>query len=154
MEVTTRLFGKIDIADEKIITLENGIIGFPDLRRFTIIFDSEKDEERSILWFQSMDEPQFAMPVVVPNYIVPDYNPTVNDELLAPLGKLDETNTYVLVTVKVPQKIEDMTITLKAPIIINTDTLLGAQIIVEDEDALVRFPVYEILKAAKEKGGA
>ena len=154
MEVTTRLFGKIDIADEKIITLENGIIGFPDLRRFTIIFDSEKDEERSILWFQSMDEPQFAMPVVVPNYIVPDYNPTVNDKLLAPLGKLDETNTYVLVTVKVPQRIEDMTINLKAPIIINTDTLLGAQIIVEDEDALVRFPVYEILKAAKEKGGA
>ena len=154
MEVTTRLFGKIDIADEKIITLENGIIGFPDLRRFTIIFDSEKDEEKSILWFQSMDEPQFAMPVVVPNYIVPDYNPTVNDKLLAPLGKLDETNTYVLVTVKVPQRIEDMTINLKAPIIINTDTLLGAQIIVEDEDALVRFPVYEILKAAKEKGGA
>ncbi len=154
MEVTTRLFGKIDIAEDKIITLENGIIGFPDLRRFTIIFDSEKDEEKSILWFQSMDEPQFAMPVLVPNYIVPDYNPTVNDELLAPLGKLDETNTYVLVTVKVPQRIEDMTINLKAPIIINTDTLLGAQIIVEDEDALVRFPVYEILKAAKEKGGA
>ncbi|MBQ6258525.1 MAG: flagellar assembly protein FliW [Lachnospiraceae bacterium] len=154
MEVTTRLFGKIDIADDKIITLENGIIGFPDLRRFTIIFDNEKDEEKSILWFQSMDEPQFAMPVLVPNYIIPDYNPTVNDELLAPLGKLDETNTYVLVTVKVPQRIEDMTINLKAPIIINTDTLLGAQIIVEDEDALVRFPVYEILKAAKEKGGA
>lgn len=154
MEVTTRLFGKIDIAEDKIITLENGIIGFPDLRRFTIIFDSEKDEEKSILWFQSMDEPQFAMPVLVPNYIVPNYNPTVNDELLAPLGKLDEANTYVLVTVKVPQRIEDMTINLKAPIIINTDTLLGAQIIVEDEDALVRFPVYEILKAAKEKGGA
>ena len=153
MEVTTRLFGRIDIADDKIITLENGIIGFPDLRRFTIIFDSEKDEEKSILWFQSMDEPQFAMPVLVPNYIVPDYNPTVNDELLAPLGKLDESNTYVLVTVKVPQRIEDMTINLKAPIIINTDTLLGAQIIVEDEDDLVRFPVYEILKATKEKGG-
>ena len=148
MEVTTRLFGKIDIADEKIITLENGIIGFPDLRRFTIIFDSEKDEEKSILWFQSMDEPQFAMPVVVPNYIVPDHNPTVNDELLAPLGKLDETNTYVLVTVKVPQRIEDMTINLKAPIIINSDNRQGGQIIVED-DVDVRFPIYEILKNRK-----
>ena len=122
MEVNTRLFGKIDIDDSKIITLDKGIIGFPDLKKFTLIFDSEKENDGTpgIMWFQSMDEPQFAMPVIIPNYVVPDYNPIVNDELLDGLGD------------------------------INTETLKGAQIIVENEDALVRFPVYDILKAAKE----
>lgn len=150
MDINTRLFGKVTVGDDKIITLQNGLIGFPDMKRFTLIFDSEKEEKAAILWFQSLDEPEFALPVLMPNDIVPDYNPTVNDELLLPLGELTPENTYVLVTVKVPENVEDMTINLKAPIIINTDTLKGDQIIVED-DVEVRFPVYDILKAAKEK---
>ncbi len=155
MRVNTRLFGEIEIQDDKIITLDKGIVGFPDLKMFTIIYDngSEAGEGKtSMMWFQSLDEPQFAMPVVVPGDIVPDYNPTVNDELLEPLGELTEDNLYVLVTLKVPREIEKMTINLKAPIIINTDTLKGGQIIVED-DVEVRFPVYEILKKAKEGKG-
>ncbi len=152
MKVNTRLFGEIEIQDDKIITLDKGIVGFPDLKKFTIIYDTEKEKKTAIMWFQSLDEPQFAMPVVAPGDIVPDYNPTVNDELLEPLGELTEENLYVLVTIKVPQKIEDMTINLKAPIIINTDTLKGGQIIVED-DVEVRFPVYDILKKAKEGAG-
>ena len=155
MRVNTRLFGEIEIQDDKIITLDKGIVGFPDLKKFTIIYDNEdeaKEGKTSMMWFQSLDEPQFAMPVVVPGDIVPDYNPTVNDELLEPLGELNEDNLYVLVTMKVPTEIEKMTINLKAPIIINTDTLRGGQIIVED-DVDVRFPVYEILKKAKEGKG-
>ncbi len=153
MKVNTRLFGEVDIAEDKIITLDKGIVGFPDLKHFTLIYDTEKDDKTAIMWFQSLDEPQFAMPVAVPGDIVPEYNPTVNDELLAPLGELNEDNLYVLVTVKVPKNIEEMTINLKAPIIINTDTLKGGQLIVEDDYA-VRYPVYEILKAAKERAGA
>lgn len=150
MEIETRLFGKVMVGDDKVITLTSGLIGFPEMKRFTLIFDSDKEENGGVMWLQSLDEPVFALPVVVPNDIVPDYNPTVNDELLIPLGEMSPENTYVLVTVKVPEKIEDMSINLKAPIIINTDTLKGDQIIVED-DVDVRFPVYDILKAAKEK---
>lgn len=152
MEIETRLFGKVMVGDDKVITLTSGLIGFPEMKRFTLIFDSDKEENGGVMWLQSLDEPVFALPVVVPNDIVPDYNPMVNDELLIPLGEMSPENTYVLVTVKVPEKIEDMSINLKAPIIINTDTLKGDQIIVED-DVDVRFPVYDILKAAKEKKG-
>lgn len=152
MEIETRLFGKVMVGDDKVITLTSGLIGFPEMKRFTLIFDSDKEENGGVMWLQSLDEPVFALPVVVPNDIVPDYNPTVNDELLIPLGEMSPENTYVLVTVKVPEKIEDMSINLKAPIIINTDTLKGDQIIVDD-DVDVRFPVYDILKAAKEKKG-
>lgn len=151
-KVNTRLFGEIGVEDDKIIYLENGIIGFPDMKQFTLLFDNEKDDDTSIMWFQSLDEPEFALPVMLPGYVKEDYNPTVNDELLLPLGELTEDNLYVLVTVKVPKNIEEMSINLKAPIIINTDTHKGGQIIVED-DLPVRFPIYEILKEAKEKAG-
>lgn len=144
MVVNTRLFGEINVEEDKVINIDKGIIGFPNMKSFTLVYDSEKDS-KNIMWFQSLDEPAFAMPVMVPNKVVEDYNPTIEDELLKPLGELTPENTYVLVTVKVPSKIEDMTINLKAPIIINTDTLIGGQIIVED-DVEVRFPIYDLLK--------
>ena len=147
MTVETRLFGEVYVGDDKIVTLPQGIIGFPDLQKFTLIFDSEKENGGSIMWFQSLDEPQFALPVMVPTTVKPDYNPTINDELLKPLGELNEDNIYVLVTVKVPSNLRDMTVNLRAPIIINTDTLLGGQLIVEDEDLPVRFKIYDILKS-------
>ena len=150
MRVKTRLFGEIDIEDNKIITFPNGLVGFPDMKKFTIIYDEEKPGKNGIIWFQSLDEPQFAMPVMEPNAVVPDYNPTVNDELLTPLGELTEDNLYVLVSVTVPKDITKMTVNLKGPIVINTDTLLANQIVVED-DVQVRFPIYDILKAKKEE---
>lgn len=99
MKADTRLFGEIDIEEQKIIHMENGMIGFPDLKKFALIYDVEKEKESSIMWFQSMDEPQVAFPVMQPNGLKPDYNPTVSDEMLKPLGELNETNLYVLTTV-------------------------------------------------------
>lgn len=152
MKVNTRLFGEINIEQEKVISLEGGLIGFPDMKQFTIIYDEEKAGKHTIMWFQSLDEPQFAMPVIDPNVIVDDYNPTVNDELLLPLGELTEDNLYVLVTIKVPSDLTQMTVNLKGPLIINTDTLKGGQIIVED-DVPVRYPIYEILQNKKQEAG-
>ena len=57
MKAKTRIFGEIEIADDKIITLEKGMIGFPDLNRFALIFDEEKQKKHnSIMWLQSMDD--------------------------------------------------------------------------------------------------
>ena len=50
MRVETRLFGEIDIAEEKIITLGRGLIGYPDMKRFTLIFD-ELAREKYVDWF-------------------------------------------------------------------------------------------------------
>lgn len=36
MKANTRLFGEIDIADDKIITLEDGMIGLPEYPEFCI----------------------------------------------------------------------------------------------------------------------
>ena len=131
MKADTRMFGKIEIEDSKIITLEQGIIGFPDIKNFALIFDSDKGEETAIKWFQSMDDPVFAMPVVDPFLFVEDYAPTISDELCNSLGGLTGENSFVLTTVTVPTDIKKISINLKAPIIINTDNNQAVQLIVE-----------------------
>lgn len=153
MKANTRLFGEIDIEEDKIVTLSEGMVGFPDLRRFSLIFDEEKGRDAaSIMWFQSMDEPAVAFPVMQPNMIVPDYNPTVNDEVLGPLGELSSENLYVLVTVTAAADAKETTVNLKAPIVINTDTKKGCQIITED-DFPVKFKIYDALQKIKGKRG-
>ena len=37
VEVDTRIFGRIAIEDDKIIRFDHGILGFPDLKDFTLI---------------------------------------------------------------------------------------------------------------------
>ena len=152
MKAATRLFGEIEIDESKIITFEDGIIGFPDMKKFTLIFDEEKEGRPSISWLQSMDEPELAFPVMDPLFVCETYNPSVEDELLKNLGTIKEDNLYVLVTVTVPQDIKELAVNLKAPIVINTDTRKASQIIVED-DLPVRYRIYDILEEAKKKAG-
>lgn len=153
MKADTRLFGEIDIEEEKLITLESGMIGLPDYQKFALIFDEEKGmKASSVMWLQSMDDPETAFPVMQPNAVKPDYNPTVNDEMLAPLGALTEENTYVLVTLTAMPDVKQTSVNLKAPIVINTETRKGCQLIVED-DYPVKYRIYEALKKRKEEAG-
>ncbi|MBO6006998.1 MAG: flagellar assembly protein FliW [Lachnospiraceae bacterium] len=150
MLIKTKIFGEVEISDEKILTFEDGIIGFPDLKHFTLIHDEEKGNDAGIRYFQSIEEPGFAMPVMNPLMVCETYNPQVSEELLSDLGNLSDENIVVLVTVTVPTDLTKMTVNLQGPIIINSDEKKGAQIIVEGNDYPVRFPIYDILKARKE----
>jgi flagellar assembly factor FliW len=53
----------------------------------------------------------------------------------------------------VPSDLTKMTCNLKAPIIINTATMKAVQAVAANEDYVVRFPVYNLLKERKEKAG-
>jgi len=153
MKLVSKLFGEINIDNSKIVEFENGIIGFPDLKKFTLIYD-EENEGGGINWLQCIDEPEFALPVVNPLFISEKYDPFINDELLRPLGELNENNLCVLVTITVPQDIKKLSVNLKAPIIINVEKKKGTQLIVEDNFP-VKYEIYNVLESrkAEEEGG-
>lgn len=153
MKVNTRVFGEVDIAEEKLLTFDNGIIGLENMKKFVLLYDSEKGEGDTITWLQSLDDADFAMPVINPYIVKQDYNPVVEDEMMGSLGELNPEDLMVFTTIKVPADITQMTVNLKAPIIIHAKTRKGCQIIAENDDYLVRQPVYEALKASKERAG-
>ena len=95
MRINTKVFGEIEIIEEKIIHFPSGIIGFPGLTDFALVHDEEKGIG-AIHWLQSIQEPGFAMPVMDPLLVKPDYNPEVDDELLKPIGDLEPEELLVL----------------------------------------------------------
>lgn len=153
MKVNTRIFGEVDVAEEKLLTFDNGIIGLENMKRFVLLYDSEKGEGDTITWLQSIDDADFAMPVINPYMVKQDYNPMVEDEMLVSLGELNPEDLMVFTTIKVPADITQMTVNFKAPIIIHAKTRKGCQIIAENDDYLVRQPIYDTLMASKERTG-
>jgi flagellar assembly factor FliW len=146
VELNTRAFGKIAVDDDKIIRFEHGILGFPDLRDFTLIYDEEKGNDAPIKWLQSIDEPGFAMPVMNPELVVKGYVPQFDRELLKPLGdNLASENIILLVTVTVPKDVTKTTVNLKAPIIISVDNRRAVQLICEDDSLSIRYAIYDTL---------
>ncbi len=149
MKITTKNFGEIELDDEKLICFPNGITGFEELKTFAIIYDSDNDAKQSVMWLQSVEEPAFAMPVVDPLTVAPTYNPMVEDEILKCLGDFGEEDLLILTTLTVPIDFEKMSTNLKAPIIINTATRKGCQVIVDNDDYEVKHYIYDYLKKLK-----
>ena len=152
MKLATRIFGEVEIDDSKIISFPNGIIGFPDLKKFILMYDEEKGTD-TIKWLQSIDEPEFALPVMNPLVVCPDYKPVIDKSGVADLGELDDQEMLVLVTVTVPHDLTKMTVNLMGPIIINNKEMKASQNIVDNDDYPVKFPIYDILKKNKEAKG-
>lgn len=148
MNINTKVFGEIIVDDEKIIHFPSGIIGFPELTDFALVHDEEKGIG-AIHWLQSVQEPGFAMPVMDPLIVCQDYNPEVDDELIKPVGEIDPEELLVLVTVTVPGDLTRMSVNLKGPIIINAAEKKACQVIIEGEQYIVKFPIYDILNARK-----
>lgn len=148
MQIKTKVFGEVTIDDDKIIDFPNGIVGFPDLVQFTLIHDEEKGKD-SIHWLQSIQEPAFAMPVIDPLLVCPDYNPEVEDELLKNIGELQPEETLILVTVTVPKDLTKMSVNLRGPIVINAAEKKATQVIVDGDEYPVKYPIYGIFNKKK-----
>ena len=149
MKINTKFFGEVEIADDKIITFDKGIIGFPELKRFTMLHDEEKGSSVGIRYLQSLEEPGFAMPVMDPLLVNPQYDPEVDDELLTGVGNLTPENILVMVTVTVPADLTKMTVNLQGPFVINVEERKACQIILEGDKYPVKYSVYDILKSGK-----
>ncbi len=150
MKVNTRVFGEIDIADDKIIHFQGGIVGFPDLTDFALVHDAEKEGDTPVRWMQSLQEPNFAMPVMDPLVVCPDYSPEIDRTKIEDVGDLNDDDILVLVTVTVPHDLAKMTVNLMGPFVINVKDMKGTQAIVENDNYPVKFPIYDILKKNKE----
>lgn len=151
MLVKTRHFGEVNLDEEKIIYFEQGILGFEDCKRYAILYDNEGGERPDISWLQSLDEPGLAIPVISPFIIKPDYNPTVEDELLNSVGEITPDNLVVLVSVTVPGDVTKISANLKAPFVINSDIKKGCQVIAENPDYEIKYFFYNQLQVSKAK---
>ena len=150
MELFTKNFGVQQVDDDKIITFQDGILGFQNCKRFIILTEDDINVS-TIWWLQSVENGDLAFPLLNTFSVLENYTPEVDDVFIAQLGEFEEDSLVVANILVVPEEAEKMTVNLKAPIIINTKTKKGMQIIVNNNEYEVKFPIYSVLQ--KQKAG-
>jgi flagellar assembly factor FliW len=128
MEIETRLFGSVTVEADDIVLFPRGIVAFEDCRHWVLLGD---DENPALAWLQSVSRPEVALPVVSPRRFVPDYSVRLARGQLVPLEFSPFDQVFVLNIVS--RSDGDLTLNLKAPLVINLDRRLGRQIITSDE---------------------
>ncbi|SFA88738.1 flagellar assembly factor FliW [Acetitomaculum ruminis DSM 5522] len=146
MKAQTRLFGEIDIGEDKIITFKDGMIGLPEYKRYTLIYDLDKKDTGMIKWLQSLDDKDVAFPVIDPSLVIKGYEPFLDLDILSDDEDVKADNIIVLVTLTAPKDITKLSVNLRAPIFINSSTLNAAQCIQNDNSFPIKYYIYDIIK--------
>ncbi|AYD40716.1 flagellar assembly protein FliW [Clostridium fermenticellae] len=138
MKLRTKYHGVVDYKEDEIIYFKKGIPGFEKLKKF-ILFKVEGNEDFSVL--HSVEDKSIGLIVISPFYIVKDYEFELDDKKMKELKIENKNEVVVLTTVTLNSKVEGITINLKAPIIINIKKCLGEQIILDNPDYLIKYPI-------------
>lgn len=133
MQIETSRFGSVQIEADDILLFPHGLIGFEDCRHWVLLSDAENE---SLGWLQSVSKAEVALPVLSPRRFVPGYQVRVARSQLLPL-ELAQFDQAFLLTV-VSQEDHELTVNLKAPIIVNLDRRLGRQVITSDEQPVAQ----------------
>ena len=143
MQIGTKHFGTVEIEVDDILLFPHGIIAFEDCRHWVLLADAENP---ALAWLQSVSREEVALPVVSPRRFAPGYSVHVARGQLAALEFSQFDQAYVLSVVS--QSDGDLTLNLKAPLIINLDRRLGRQVITTDEQPVVLAlpPVKPLLR--------
>lgn len=140
MKLNTKYHGIREYEEKDIIDFNKGLPGFEDLKRF-IIFPVEDNEMFSVL--HSVDNVEVGFVVVSPFNVLKDYEIKLDDETIKKMKIEKPEDVLVVNTVTLSSKVENITVNLRAPIIINIKDKIGAQLILSNESYLVKYPLFK-----------
>ncbi len=128
MQIATTHFGPVEIEIDDILVFPRGIVAFEDCRHWVLLSD---EENAALAWLQSVSREEVALPVVSPRRFAPEYSVHVSRGQVVPLEITQFDQLYVLAVVSSSDG--DLTLNLKAPLIINLDRRMGRQVITNDD---------------------
>ncbi|MCB2184833.1 MAG: flagellar assembly protein FliW [Deltaproteobacteria bacterium] len=129
--IQTTRFGQISVPQANILCMPQGMIGFPERRRFALLRHRDKSPFQ---WLQCVDQPDLAFVVVTPLVFDPKYEFKLGQAETNLLEVADPSQIQVWVVVNIPHgHPEKMTGNLKAPVVINLANNLAAQVILDDQ---------------------
>jgi flagellar assembly factor FliW len=127
---------ELTVADlpKKEIHFPAGLLGFPDCQRFKLERFKPGDGSESPFFVLSAVDQELSFPVIHPASIALNYPlpVAVNRELLSALGAQSEQELIPLLIVTVRDKLEEMTVNLQGPLVINPASSCGMQLVLDD----------------------
>lgn len=144
MQLDTRHFGPIEIDEKGIIDFPEGIPGFDDVKRFVLLGSIEPDSP--FQWLQGVDNTDLAFVVIDPRLLKEDYVVDIEDSEVEVLDIADTGKVMVYSIVVIPEDISKITANMRAPILINLESMKGKQVILDKPEYQIKYYILDELR--------
>ena len=140
MKLRSRQFGQIKVAEDDLIRLAGGLVGFENAEEFVLYRSEEYDP---FAWLIAIDDPGLEFALADPDlFIVEPYNLGLGevDQHMLALGEDDPIEVFLLVS---PCAVgRTLTANLKAPVVVNWRTRLAKQLVLYSSRFSARQPIH------------
>lgn len=137
MLIETSTWGSLEITEEQVYQFPKGIPGFEQETKFALL----SLEEGPFAYLQSLNEKELAFVVVDPFVFYPDYEFELPENESKELS-LQEDQVYVRSIVTLKDPIENSSLNLLAPIVMNSIARTGKQIVLHNSPYRTNHPLW------------
>lgn len=140
-------FGELEIAENDIIYFENGIPGFENLKKFYVYFSKETFP---IQWLISLDNLDITFPIIDPLLVRVDYSFDLPKDLVEYLEVNEPEDVKIFTIMTIPHgDPENITVNLKAPVLISKINNKGIQLILDDDEYHLKHNVKKEIQRSE-----
>jgi flagellar assembly factor FliW len=143
ISVPSQALGAIEVRPDSIITFCEPLAGFPDCTQYTLIEHARSggSSTGTVFWLQAVERPFHAFVVTDPWGVHADYAPEISDGDAAQLGLGGFEDARVFGILTVPRSPSEITINLRAPVVVNVAQRLAKQVVVLNDEYHTRHPM-------------
>lgn len=140
IKIKTSRLGLIEIDPNRVIYFKGGLPGFESLTKYVLLSPPEFTPFHLL---QSIEDGDMALIISNPFLFKEDYLPSIKEGVFKELEIKDDSQAALFTIIVIPDDYKKMTANLMAPIIINTDKLLGKQVILDNGNYPIRYPIFQ-----------
>lgn len=139
MEIETIQLGVVGYEAKDVLSFEEGLYGFTEAKQFIII--GESTPEFPFQWLQSLESSELSFVITSPFLFVDQYDFEIPEAITEKMciKSIEDVAIYSLVVI--PEVIEQTTLNLKAPLLINKSNRQGKQLIL-NEDYPYKYKIF------------
>ncbi len=142
MNVETTRFGTLDVNEGELIEFRRGLFGYEEVTRFVLL--NHRDDS-PLRWLQAVGSPELAFVVIDPFLFRPDYRVDLTYDERRSIDWDGEGDLVLLAIVGIPENPEEMTANLKGPLVINTASRMGMQMIQPGDQWSARVRILDAI---------
>lgn len=148
-KIKTTRFGEIEEDDGKIINFADGLPAFEEEHEFIIV---PYDEESPYVFLQSVTTPDLAFLMTIPFIFFPDYEFRLEDDVIESLALENQEDLLLYTLLTIPGRdIKEITANLLAPIVINSRTNEGRQVVLDKSAYRTKHKLFHKKAEVQEK---
>ena len=147
MELLTKTKGKIEISEDRILTIPEGLFGFEQYKKYALV-DCDLEP---FIWLQSCEDPNLCFLIVDPFLICSEYEADIDDESLAKIHISKPEDIILMTIVTVPHDGSAITANFQGPLVINKQNKMCIQAILTDNRWSTKVDIVKTLNSKGEK---